>query len=285
MPSSFSANLKLELPATGEQAGVWGNTTNLNIGTALEEAIVGRAVITFTSSDVTLTLSNSNASQTARAFALRLEAGSPAPTGSLNLIVPTINKTYIVRNVTGQTITVKTAAGTGVALPNGARTFMYVNGTDVIDVISYLPALYIPLSGLLKANGSTTAATAAVANTDYLVPALANTALSGIKTATFHQQAVLSTTTGAVSVDWSAAQNYKQNEPTGAITYSFVAPPGPCHLQLLIASDGTSNAYTHVWPASVVWMGAVWSQVANKSAIINFWYDGTNYYAMGVNQA
>lgn len=108
--------------------------------------------------------------------------------------------------------------------------------------------------------------------------------LTEIKTATFNSQPALATTTGAVTVDWTAAQNYKQNEPTGAITYTFTAPPGPCHLQLLIDSDGTSSAYTHVWPGTVIWMGSTWAQAANKKAIINFWYDGTNYYAMGVNQ-
>jgi hypothetical protein len=75
-------------------------------------------------------------------------------------------------------------------------------------------------------------------------PLLNNSAMSGIKTATFNSQASLSTTTGAVTIDWTAAQNYKQNEPTGTITYTFTAPPGPCHIQLLIWSDGTSTAQT-----------------------------------------
>ena len=114
--------------------------------------------------------------------------------------------------------------------------------------------------------------------------ALQDRHITGIRTATFATTPIKTTTTGAVTIDWTAGQNQIQNEPTGAITYTFTAPAGPCHLQLLIASDGTSTAYTHVWPASVKWMGATWAQVANKAAIINFWYDGTNYYAMGVNQ-
>jgi hypothetical protein len=281
MASTYSPNLKLELIANGEQSGVWGSTTNTNIGTALEEAIVGRATVTFTTGDVTLTLANTNASQSGRAFAIRME-GSPA--GPFNLIVPTVNKPYIVRNLTGQTITVKTAAGSGVALPNGGRFFVYCNGTDVVDVISYLPQLALPITGVLKGNGGTTAISAATANSDYLVPALANTAVSGFKTAVFHQQYTIATTSGAISVDWTVAQNQKQTEPTGSITYSFVAPPGPCHLQLLIDSDGTSTAQTFTWPASVIWMGMVWTAVANKKGVVNFWYDGTNYYAMGANQ-
>ena len=122
------------------------------------------------------------------------------------------------------------------------------------------------------------------ANTFTGAQTLGNNDLKTIKTATFNGEVALSTTTGAVTVDWTAAQHYKQNEPTGAITYTFTAPNGPCHLQLRIISDGTSSAYTHVWPVTVTWLGATWSQVANKAAIVNFWYDGTTYWAMGANQ-
>jgi hypothetical protein len=43
MASTYSTNLKIELIGTGEQAGTWGNTTNTNLGTALEQAVVGKA--------------------------------------------------------------------------------------------------------------------------------------------------------------------------------------------------------------------------------------------------
>lgn len=113
---------------------------------------------------------------------------------------------------------------------------------------------------------------------------LGDEALTNVKTLTFNSEPALTTTTGAVSIDWSLAQNYKQNEPTGSITYSFTnPPPGPCHLQLRIISDGTSTAQAFVWPASVKWLLFIWTAVANKGAIINFWYDGTNYWAMGSN--
>ena len=115
-------------------------------------------------------------------------------------------------------------------------------------------------------------------------PALSNTNLSGIKNATFNSQTTIATTTGAITVDWTSAQNQKQTEPTGTITYTFTAPAGPCHLQLLIDSDGTSTAQTINWPGTVVWLTQTWAGINNKKAVINFWYDGTNYYAVGSNQ-
>jgi hypothetical protein len=56
MASTYST-LKIELIGTGEQQGTWGTTTNTNLGTALEEAIVGRGTANFTTdADLTLTL-------------------------------------------------------------------------------------------------------------------------------------------------------------------------------------------------------------------------------------
>jgi hypothetical protein len=113
---------------------------------------------------------------------------------------------------------------------------------------------------------------------------VANDAITKIKTATFNSQTTIATTTGAITVDWTTAQNQKQTEPTGTITYTFTAPPGPCHLQLLINSDGTSTAQTINWPGTVVWYGATYAGVNNKKAIVNFWYDGTNYNATYMTQ-
>lgn len=138
MASTFSTNLKIELIGTGEQSGAWGSVTNTNLGTALEEAIVGQGTANFASdADLTLTLSNSNETQVARAFVLDATGTISA---TRNLIVPTINKPYIVRNNTtgGQSITVKTSAGTGITVPNGTSVMVYADGTNVVRAFAYL---------------------------------------------------------------------------------------------------------------------------------------------------
>lgn len=139
MASTYS-NLKIELIGTGEQTGTWGTTTNTNMGTALEEAIVGYATSNFpTDADVTLTLTDSNATQTARNLVLNLTS-SGSLTATRNLIVPTIEKPYIIfNNTTGsQAITVKTTAGTGITIPNGKKALLITDGTNVVDAITYL---------------------------------------------------------------------------------------------------------------------------------------------------
>lgn len=114
---------------------------------------------------------------------------------------------------------------------------------------------------------------------------LNNTNISTIKVASFNSQLALGSTAGSITIDWGTAQNQRQPEPTGTITYTFINPPGPCHLQLLIDSDGTSTAQTLNWPGTVIYLGATFAGANNKRAVINFWFDGTNYFAIGTNQA
>lgn len=132
MASTYS-DLKIELIGTGEQAGTWGATTNTNLGTAIEEAIVGYATANFTSdANLTLTLTNSNSTQVARNFVLNATS-SGSLTATRDLIVPLIQKPYLVRNNTtgGQAIRVIGATGTGYTIPSGRSAYIYNDGTNV----------------------------------------------------------------------------------------------------------------------------------------------------------
>jgi len=143
MSSSFS-NLKFELIGTGEQSGSWGATTNTNIGTAIEQAIVGMATLDsgdFTANVATLSLSNTNAAQDARALCLNIAAGAVSAAGTIN--VPAIQKPYVVINDSSYTVTVKVSGQTGVAVPAGKRTVVYNNGTDVGDQVNFLTSLVL----------------------------------------------------------------------------------------------------------------------------------------------
>jgi hypothetical protein len=162
MASSYSA-LKIELIATGEQVNVWGSTTNTNLGTALEEAIVGRAVASFTTDgNLTIDLTNTNSTQVARHYILSLTS-TGALTATRDLIVPTTDKPYIIENNTtgAQSIRVKTTAGTGITVPNGKTAMVYANSTNVVSALSYVPSITTdsltgPLNGTVGATTATT---------------------------------------------------------------------------------------------------------------------------------
>jgi hypothetical protein len=167
--SSTYSNLKFELITTGEQSGAWGSTTNTNIGTAIEQAIVGMATLTsadFTANVATLTLTNVNTAQNARALCLNIAAGAVSAAGTIN--VPAIQKPYIVINNSSYTVTVKVSGLTGVAVPSGKRTVVYNNGTDVGNQIDYLSTLALG-TALPIASGGTGQVTATAA-TNALLP-------------------------------------------------------------------------------------------------------------------
>lgn len=154
MSSSYSS-LKFELIGTGEQSGSWGGTTNTNIGTAIEQAIVGMATLDsgdFAANVATLTLANTNAAQDARALCLVVSSGALTGAGTIN--VPAIQKPYIVINNDSYAVTVKVSGLTGVAVPAGKRSVVYNNGTDIGEQVTYLTNLTLG-TALPVASGGT----------------------------------------------------------------------------------------------------------------------------------
>lgn len=193
MPSTYS-NLKIQLMATGENATTWGDVTNTNLGTAIEEAIVGSADVTFASANVTLTLTDTNTSQTARNMRLRCTGTTGGSTR--NLVVPTIEKPYIVKNDCADSIVVKTAAGSGVTVPAGTTMWVYTDGTNVVDVTNYLTSLTLG-TALALTSGGTGSTTAAGARTNLGLGALATASSVNLATQVTGTLAVANGGTGA----------------------------------------------------------------------------------------
>lgn len=140
MASTYS-DLKVELIGTGEQTGTWGTTTNNNLSIALGEAITGSADVSFSGSDVTLTLTDTNAAQTARNLRLNLTGTSG---GARNLILGSgcqIEKLYLINNGLADAVTVKNTTGTGIAVPAGTSMFVFNNGTNVVAAITSVTTL------------------------------------------------------------------------------------------------------------------------------------------------
>jgi hypothetical protein len=152
MASTYS-DLKIELIGTGDQTGTWGATTNNNFAVAVGEAITGSADVTFSSADVTLTLTDTNAAQTARCLRLNLTGTSG---GARNLILGSgcqIEKLYLVNNGLADAVTVKNTTGTGIAVPAGRSMFVFNNGTNVVEAVTATLNLSV---GTLAVTGAST---------------------------------------------------------------------------------------------------------------------------------
>ena len=149
MPSTWNA-YKIQQMATGENTATWGDITNQNFD-SFSELITGSADVTFASGTVTLTLSDSTATQTARNLRLNLIGTSG---GAQNLVVPAIEKLYLVNNGCADAITVKNSTGTGIAVPAGKTMWVFNNATNVVDVVTHLSSLTLG-SALPVASGGT----------------------------------------------------------------------------------------------------------------------------------
>ena len=208
MASTYS-DLKIELIGTGEQTGTWGSTTNNNFSVAVGEAITGSADVAFSSADVTVTLTDTNAAQTARNLRLNLTGTSG---GARQLILGSgcqIEKLYLINNGLADAVTVKNTTGTGIAVPAGKSMFVFNNGTNVLDAVTYLSSLTLGTALPVASGGTGSTSTTFVNLTTNVTGTLpvanggtgaatlaANNVLIGNGTAAF--QVVAPSTTGNV---------------------------------------------------------------------------------------
>jgi hypothetical protein len=134
MASTYSTSLKLTLIGDGDQSGIWGQTTNINLGTLLEQAITG--VQSIVMADANYTLTNFNGVLDESRNAVLVVTGTN--NAQRDLIPPVVKKLYtIVNNTTGgYAIRVIGATGTGVTIPNGATCPVYCDGTNFVSGLS-----------------------------------------------------------------------------------------------------------------------------------------------------
>jgi hypothetical protein len=135
MATTYSTNLALTLQGTNDNPGTWGDITNTNLGTLLEQAISGyvtQAVATGT--DTIITIPN-GASGVARNMYIELTGTGGTNT---NLIVPANKKLYFVYNNASGAVTVKVSGQTGVSILAGEKKILVSNGTDIVEATSYI---------------------------------------------------------------------------------------------------------------------------------------------------
>ena len=226
MASTYS-DLKIELIGTGDQTGTWGTTTNNNFSVAISEAITGSADVAFSSADVTVTLTDSNAAQTARNLRLNLTGTSG---GARQLILGSgcqIEKLYLINNGLADAVTVKNTSGTGIAVPAGKSMFVFNNGTNVVDAITHLSSLTLG-SALPVASGGTgvTASTGSVAVVLSTSPTIITSTLTG-----YTETVVAIGTVGA---------SHTFVISTGTVQTATLTASTPCTFTMPTATAGTS---------------------------------------------
>lgn len=139
MASTYSSDLKLELMATGENAGTWGTKTNTNLN-LVQQAVSGYQEID-ASSDVSLVMSNGSISN---ARNMVLEFTGTLSTDTTITIPDNIEKMYILKDSTthnGNTLTFKTVSEVaGIDLQQNQSQIVFSDGTNINAIGSSIPS-------------------------------------------------------------------------------------------------------------------------------------------------
>lgn len=135
MSSTYSTSLRIQLITTGTEDEAWGQPTDNNFGTIIEQAITGVNSISLTNLS-TITLSTANAAVDQSRNAVLVFTGTP--TANCNVIAPSVNKVYIVSNQTtgGFNLNLQTSSGNALPIASGSKQLVFCNGSAFTTVVS-----------------------------------------------------------------------------------------------------------------------------------------------------
>lgn len=318
MTSTYSDNLKIELMGVGDQSGTWGDTTNGNLGTVIEQAIIGNAAVVFTSdADASMgAITNGPATSPSRCIFQNITS-TVNLSATRVLTVPAIQKTYVFKNattnttlgITGKSITISVSATKPqVTIPVGGVAAVYVDGSNgVYPQVSALTADAL-INGVAIADISSTQT---FTNKTLTAPVVTN---PNVSTGTFSAPTVSGTVTSTAII--SGNKSYRNNVNAigtvtttlaidcslgdivtatlgGNPTISFTNAPtsgDATALTLMLTQDGTGSR-TLTWPSSVYCDGGTRATnlkpVATASAVTIYSLftrdGGTTWYAARLN--
>lgn len=131
MTSTYSTNLKFTLMGTGDQSGTWGDTTNTNIGSLIEEAVAGYVTQALTGAGPTALTIPDGTSSVGRNYVIEFTG---TPTAGHTVTVPAVDKPYVLFNNTNIALIVKVSGQTGITIAVGKKAIAYTNSVDLIEV-------------------------------------------------------------------------------------------------------------------------------------------------------
>ena len=159
MPSTYTTNSGIELPANGEQSATWGTTVNDNMN-IIDRLTNGVGAITLSGTTHTLTTSNGTLSD--GQYKTLVLSGSPSGTNTVTVSPNDGQHIYIVKNGSGQTATFTQGSGANVSVLSGTTKIIYCDGAGssaaVVDITGSLDL------GNLIVSGTTVTSTAAELN-------------------------------------------------------------------------------------------------------------------------
>jgi hypothetical protein len=153
MPSTYTTNGGIELPANGEQSGTWGETVNDNMA-IIDRLTNGVGAISLSGTTHTLTTADGTLSD--GQYNVLVLGGSPSGTNTITISPNDGEHVYVVKNASGQTATFTQGSGANVSVLNNTTKIIYADGAGagaaVVDITGALD-----LGSLIIAGTSVTA--------------------------------------------------------------------------------------------------------------------------------
>jgi len=171
MPSTYTQNLGIEKPGTGEQTGTWGDTVNLNYD-MFDRAINGVKSLSLTGSSSTLTTSDGALSD--GQYKLFLLGGTPSGTHTITISPNDAQKVYFVTNSSGESVIFTQGSGTTATITNGSSAVIYADGGGAsANVTKFAPTDFtsITATSTLDVTGATTLAATTISGLTQIAPA------------------------------------------------------------------------------------------------------------------
>jgi len=159
MPSTYTTNAGIELPANGEQSSVWGTTVNDNM-TIIDRLTNGVGSISLSGTSHTLTTTDGSVSD--GHYKVLVLGGSPSGTNTVTISPNDAQHIYIVKNGSGQIATFTQGSGANISVANNTTKIIYSDGAGsgaaVVDITGSLDL------GSLVIDGAAVTSTAAELN-------------------------------------------------------------------------------------------------------------------------
>ena len=259
--STFSPSLRIELITTGDQAGVWGNTTNTNLGTLVESAIAGYVSVSVIAANQALTAVNGAADQS-RNMTIALTTTTGA---AFNVYAPPAEKTYVIYNASAYAATLynstvlgnTTAAGAGAIIPAGKTVTLWSDGTNFAFQNNHLSSLTL-VTDLAIADGGTGASDAATARTNLGVTASGQDTAYAFRANNLSDLASASAARTNIGLGTIATQNSSSVSITGGSITGITD---------LAVADGGTGASTAADARTNLGLGTMATQAASSVTI------------------
>ena len=258
MASTATTRLRLEKQATGENNNTWGGKINTAAFDLIDTAIAGRTTFTLSG---TKTLSSTNyVADESRAAWLDITSG----TGG-TVTIPSVEKTYIVRNNTSGTVVFTTGSGATASLPTGSIVPIVCDATNVyvaegtLGDVDENARLWLldPTSAKLRAalTDETGTGSAVFANAPTLVNPVVGTQSQGDNSTKAASTAYVDTAAAAVDNTWTLIETIATTSGTSVTFDNIATTYQDLKFEFLGVSHaaGTLLLYMELSPDAATW--------------------------------